>query len=149
MAWADGFCTALDTWRTGLTSIGTTLKDVENLSVAKVEQAAGDLSDANDRLAADVRALGKPPQTAGPEAQAAVEDLSESLRQQAAQIEAATEGLSSPQDVLQAVSVVSGTLVTMSTEISATVTELQSLDAKDEWQEAFADASACRSLEQR
>jgi hypothetical protein len=149
MAWADGFCTALDTWTTSLTSIGETLKDVENLSAAKVEQAAGDLTDANDQLADDVQALGRPPETAGPEARAAVQSLSNSLEAQAAQIEAAVQGISSPQEVLQAVTAVSGAIVAMSTDISATLTELESLDAKEEWQQAFEEAPACRSLQQR
>jgi hypothetical protein len=149
MEWADGFCTALETWTTSLTSIGDTLKDEENLSAAKIEQAAGDFSAANDRLAGDVEALGRPPETAGPEARAAVQSLSNSLEAQAAQIEAATQGLSSPQDVLQAVTAVSGAVVAMSADISATLTELESLDAKEEWQQAFEDAPACRSLEQR
>lgn len=149
MAWAEDLCTALDTWTTSLSSVGETLKDVENLSAAKVEQAAGDVSDANDRLAADVQALGRPPESGGPEARAAVERLSSSLQAQTAQIETATQGVSSPQDVLQAVSVVSGALVTMSTDISAAVADLESLDAAEEWQSAFADAPACRSLENR
>jgi small-conductance mechanosensitive channel len=149
MAWADGFCTALDAWRTSLTSIGATLKDVENLSAAKVEQAAGDLTAANDQLADDVQALGRPPETAGPEARAAVQSLSNSLEAQAAQIEAAVQGISSSQEVLQAVTAVSGAIVAMSTDISATLTELESLDAKEEWQQAFEDAPACRSLQQR
>jgi hypothetical protein len=148
-AWADGFCSALETWTTSLTSIGETVKDVENLSAAKIEQAAGDFSDANDQLADDVQALGRPPETAGPEARAAVQSLSKSLEAQAAQIEAAAQGVSSPQDVLQAVTVVSGAIVAMSTDISATLTELESLDAQEEWQQAFEEAPACRSLQQR
>ena len=149
MAWADGLCTALDTWTTSLSSVGETLKDVENLSPAKVEQAAGDLSDANDRLAADVQALGRPPESAGPEARAAVERFFSSVQAQGALIEDAVQGVSSSQDVLQAVSVVSGALVTMSADISAAVADLETLEAKEEWQKAFADAPACRSLENR
>src|SRR5215217_5254299 len=62
--WADDFCGALTTWKGSIESVGDTLKNVDELSKAKIEQAANDVSDANQTLADDVDALGEPPQEA-------------------------------------------------------------------------------------
>jgi methyl-accepting chemotaxis protein len=146
-AWADGFCGALTKWKSSLESVGETLKDVDQLSKAKIEEAAGDVSDANERLADDVDALGEPPQEAASTAKDAVDELRAELKTSTDQIESATQNLSSPTDVLKAVNTTSAALLTMSTDISATAATLQSVDASDEWKQAFADSDACQSLE--
>lgn len=146
-AWADGFCGALTKWKGSLESVGETLKDVDQLSKAKIEEAAGDVSDANQTLADDVDALGDPPMAASSTARDAVGELRAELETSADEIEAATQDLSSPTDVLKAVNTTSAALLTMSSDISATAATLQSVDAADEWKQAFADSDACQSLE--
>ena len=147
--WADGFCGALTKWKGSLESVGETLKDVDQLSKAKIEQAAADVSDANETLADDVDALGEPPQEAASTAKDAVDDLRAELRTSADQIESATQNLSTPTDVLEAVNTTSAALLRMSSDISATTATLQSVDAADEWKQAFADSDECQSLEKR
>jgi hypothetical protein len=145
-AWADGLCGAVGTWKGSLESVGSSLKDVDQLSKAKVEQASTDVSAANAKLADDVKALGEPPDTGGSEAKAAVDNLSKELEASADDIRNATKGISSVQDAVAAVNVATGAFLTMSNDISATVATLKSLDAADAWKDAFADSDACKSL---
>ena len=145
-AWADGFCTALTTWKTDLEPVGSTLKKTDELSKAKLDQAATDVGDANAELASALRQLGQPPRTAAPEAKVAIQDLSTELENAAQELGTAARDVSSGQDIVHAVSVAGTALQTMSAEVSSTVTKLESLDATDEWKQAFSDSSVCRSL---
>ena len=144
--WVDGFCGALTKWKGSLESVGSTLKDVDELSKSKIEQAADDVSDANTTLAADLEALGEPPKTATAEANDAVDDLRGKLDASAEKIKGATKDVSSATEVLEAVNTASAELLTMSSDISTTVATLGSLDAADEWKQAFADSETCDSL---
>ena len=144
--WADGFCGALTTWKGSLESVSDTLKNVDELSKAKIEQAADDVSDANQQLADDVNELGDPPKAASSDAEDTVDELRDELEVSADQITSATQDISSPIDVLKAVNTTSAALLTMSSDISATLATLESVDAADEWKQAFADSDACRSL---
>jgi len=144
--WADGLCGALRTWKGSLTQVGETLRDFENLSKSKLERAADDVANANAKLSDDVEELGEPPKVGQDDADAAVEDLSSKLRTSADEVRSATEDVSTPAEALQAVNVASGALLTMSSDISATVAELESIDAADAWRQAFADSDACQSL---
>jgi hypothetical protein len=148
-AWADGLCGALSTWKSSVASAGATVKNVDGLSKAKLEQAAGTVSDANAQLAVDVKSLGKPPKDAAPKAEAAVQDLSKKLRASADQIRSETKGVSSARDAVEAVSITSTALLSMADDVSATVDTLRSLDAAEGWKQAFADSKACRSLPKR
>jgi hypothetical protein len=145
-AYADGVCGALASWKSTLTSVGKKFQDASGLSKANLESAAKTVTDANTKLANDVKALGPPPKDAGPKAKAAVQDLKQELQSSADQITAATENLSTATDVLQAVSVASAALLKMSADISATLTTLQSLNATQSWRQAFANSSKCQSL---
>jgi methyl-accepting chemotaxis protein len=123
-----------------------TLKNVDELSKAKIEQVASDVADANETLGADVKALGEPPKTAAPEAKDALEELRGKLETSAGQIKSATQDISGPREVLEAVNSTSAALLTISSDISATLATLESVDAADEWKQAFGDAEACKSL---
>src|SRR5215213_9419569 len=144
--WVDGFCGALTTWKGTLQSVGSSLRDVDQLSKAKIDEAAEDVSNANTTLSDNVRALGSPPETAAPEAKDAVDDLRGKLETSANEIEDATKDISTPTNVLQAVNTTSAVLLTMSSDISTTLAPLESIDAADEWKQAFADSESCESL---
>jgi hypothetical protein len=145
-AWANDFCGALTTWKGSVGSIRSTLQNTDQLSKAKLEQAASDLSEANAKLTDELRSLETPPKVAGPEAKTAVQDLRNKLKASASQVKSAATGVSSAQEAVQAVSVASGAVQTMSTDISSTLTTLESLDGTETWQKAFADSEACQSL---
>ena len=90
--WADGFCGALTEWKSSLESVGSTLKNVDELSKDKIEEAADDVSDANHKLADDVDALGEPPHEAASTAKDTVDDLRDELKTSADQIDAGDAG---------------------------------------------------------
>jgi hypothetical protein len=144
--WAQGFCSALGTWKTDVQSAGQTLADVQNLSKSKAQEAVTGISDANAALVDDLSALGKPQGSAGPEAKAAVQDLSDQLKRASDQVQADMAGVSTVQQLLSAVSSMAATASTTATAMSATITNLESLNASDEWQKAFEDSEACGSL---
>jgi chromosome segregation ATPase len=145
-AWADDFCGSLTKWKGSVSSVGSTLQNVDQLTKAKLEQAAVDLSDANAQLADDMQSLEAPPKVAGPEAKTAVQELRSKLETSASQIREATSNVSGTQEAMKAVNVATGALLTMSTDISTTMTTLESLDGAETWRKAFAESEACKSL---
>jgi small-conductance mechanosensitive channel len=145
-AWANGLCSAVSKWKASMESVGSTVKNVDQLSKAKIEQASKDVSAANARLEDDLKALGDPPKSGSSEAKAALESLSKELQASADDIRNATKGVSTVTEAAAAVNVASGALLAMSSDISATAARLQSLDAKDTWKKAFTDSEACKSL---
>jgi hypothetical protein len=143
--WADGLCVALTKWKSSIQSVGSTT-NVEKLSKSDLEQSATMVSDATEELSLAVKALGKPPRTAAPEAKAAVTELSTQLKTAAGEIESAARDASSAKDLVEATAVAGAALQTMSASISSTVAKLEGLNATDEWKQAFSDSSACQSL---
>jgi hypothetical protein len=143
-AYADSLCGALAAWKKSLTSVSTTLRG-GSLTKEKLQQAATTVSDANNKLADDVKSLGAP-KIAGPKAKAAMQTLSGELETSADQIEKAPKGVTDTQSALAAVSTASGALVKMSTDISTTITQLQSLNVAEGWKKAFANSASCQSL---
>jgi hypothetical protein len=146
--WAQGFCSALGTWKTDVQAAGKPLTDVGNLSKSKAQQAVTGISDANAKLVDDLSALGQPSGSAAPEAKAALQDLADQLKRSADQVESALKDVSTVQELLTAVSSMAATASTTATAMSATITKLESLNASEEWQKAFEDSEACKSLKQ-
>ena len=146
--WAQGFCSALGTWKTSVQAAGKTFTNINDLSKAKAQQAVTEVSDANTKLVDDLNALGKPPGSAGAEAKAAVQDLGDQLKKSTDQAKTALEGVSNVQQLLTAVSSMAATASTTATAVSGTIAKLESLNASDEWKKAFQDSEACQSLKQ-
>ena len=143
-AFADSLCGSLADWKNSLTSVSTTLRG-GSLTKDKLEQAANTVSDANKKLADDVESVGAP-KIAGPQAKSALNTLSHELQTSADQIEQAAKDVTSTQSALAAVSTASAALLKMSTDISTTLTELQSLNVAEGWKQAFANSASCQSL---
>jgi cell division protein ZapA (FtsZ GTPase activity inhibitor) len=144
-SWANGLCGSLVTWQSSVEAAGTKLKG-ESVTKANLEAAYTSVSTATDKLAADVKALGKPPTPAAEEADAAVEQLTGQLSNSVDQIKKATSGLSGTNEVLGAVSVVSTELVQMGNDIKSTTNSLKSMNGKEDWQKAFDEAPECGTL---
>jgi hypothetical protein len=143
--WADGLCGSLVTWRSTVEAAGTKLKG-SSVTKANLEAAYTSVSTATDKLASEVRALGKPPTPAAKDADAAVEQLSSQLSNSVDQVKKATSGLSGANEILGAASVVSTELVQMGNDIKSTANELKSLNGKEDWQKAFDQAPECGTL---
>jgi chromosome segregation ATPase len=143
-AYANNVCGALATWKNSLKSVATSLQG-GNLNKSSLQSAAKTVSDANNKLADDVDALGAP-KIAGPQAKTALDSLSTELRTSADQIQSAAKGVTNTASALAAVSTASAALLQMSTDISSTITQLESLDVAQGWKQAFANSASCKSL---
>jgi hypothetical protein len=142
--WASGVCSSITTWQAAIESAASSVKS--NPTKSGLQTAAGDAKSATEKLASDLKGLGKPDTQAGQQAKDSLAQLSTSLQQGSATITSAVSGVSSLSDAAGAASTVKSALATMQTEIKTTVTDLQGLGAKDELKNAFANSSACDSL---
>ena len=145
-AWADNVCGALDTWQTELKSTANDLKS-GGVSKDALRGAADDAQSATKTLTDDLQSAGKPDTAAGDEAKQTVDELATSLQSNVDKMEAAAKDVSSVSDVLNAVSVVTGSLTAMGHDLSQAVDKLKALDAKGELNDAFSNSSACQQLD--
>jgi hypothetical protein len=140
--WADGLCTAVTSYKSSLTAIGTTLKSA-GASKPSLQQAATHAKAATQSFVDSLQGLGKPGTESGGKASSTLQTLSAQLKDDAGTIQDAT---GSDTGVVSAVSVVSTTLVTAKGQVKTALDELQSLAPKDELQQAFSQAPSCSSL---
>jgi hypothetical protein len=144
-SWANDLCSAFGDWESSLEATGDQLKNGQ-ISRATLEQAATEVSDANEKLGDDLRDLGKPPTEVATEAKDAADQLAADLKTESDKIREAASDVSSTQDALNAVSVASGALSAMAKHFSEFGDRLQSLEGKEEWQQAFEQSEACKKL---
>jgi hypothetical protein len=145
--WANGVCSAMNTWTSSITSSADSLKS-SGLSKESLQSTADDVKSATDTLQSDLKDLGKPDTPAGQEAKDAVDQLSGDLTSDADTIKSTVQGVSGISDVATAVTTVTTTLGKMGDQVSSTFTSLEQLgsDAKGELQTAFQQSSACQEL---
>jgi hypothetical protein len=143
--WANGLCTSLSTWQKSLTAI---VNDVKGGNVTKdsLTSAVDDAKAATDTLASDVKDLGAPDTASGQQAKDEVDQLSTSLKDGVATIEDSVKNASGVSGIVQAVSTVGSTVVSMGNDVKSTLTSLQQLDSKGELKTAFQNADACSSF---
>ncbi len=143
--WADGVCTAINTWTDSIKSAADPIKSGD-ISEDSLQSAADDVKSATDTLESDLEGLGKPDTEAGQQAKDSLDQLSSDLSTETDTIESAVEDVSGLSDIAGAVTTVSTTLATMQTQITSAYTSLTQLDAKGELKSAFQDASSCQQL---
>lgn len=143
--WANGLCSSITTWKSSISAAASSIKS-GNVSKSSLQTTVNNVKSATSTFESSVKKLGKPPTKAGAQAQQSVQQLSTEVGNGVQSIETAIDNASGLTGVLSAVSVVSGTLVTMGTEVSSTVTSLQQLDPSGELTTAFKQADNCSSL---
>jgi hypothetical protein len=143
--WASGLCSAFSTWTTSISAIGTTLKG-GNLSQDSLKSAVDDATSATETLTSDLDGLGKPDTDAGQQAKDSIDQLSSDLKADVTKIKDELDGASGIAGILAAVPVLTSTLSTMGTQVSSTISGLESLDAKGELKAAFSGSSSCTEL---
>jgi hypothetical protein len=141
VTWADAVCSAITTYKNAVVDAGTTLKN-GNLTKAKVNDAVDSVKSATQTFADDLESLDAPETTAGKQAKQTLDELATALEKHASTVEDAIAGSSA----LNALSVVSSTLLTAQGQVSSAVEELKQLDAKGELSDAFSKAPSCESL---
>jgi uncharacterized protein YoxC len=142
--WANGLCTATNTYINSLTSLGKTLQG-GNLTRDSLNSALDDAKSATQTFGDDVKGLGSPP-VADSKTKNALEDLQSELTKDADTIKNALSDVSGVSEALSAVSTITGTLATVGTTISSTYNEIKQADPNGTVQSAFQNAPACSSL---
>ena len=142
--WAQSFCSALGQWKSSVTTAAQTLTDTGNLTQTKARDAVNSISSANNALVDDLKGLGKPQGSGGSQAQADVQQLSDQLKSDADKLESTMKGVTSAQELLGAVTSMAGVASSAANAVSSTITQLKSLGK--EWQQAFQNSDACKSL---
>jgi hypothetical protein len=139
--WADSLCGSVDTWATSIRSTTSTLRG-GNVSKDSLTSAAGDIKDATDTLADDLKGLGKPDVASGDQAKQSIDELSTEYKSEAKALQDTVKA----SGAVKAASTVSATLTTMSSQLQTTFANLQKRDAKGELEKAFRNASSCKEL---
>jgi methyl-accepting chemotaxis protein len=140
--WADGLCSSITTWTDSLQSTTDSLRS-GNLTEDSLRSAADDVKSSTETFVDDVKGLGKPDTESGQQAEDLVDGLGDDLDEGAQKIESTIEGVSDPSGILNAVSVVSGTIQTMSQQVSSTLQQLRQLDPAGDLAQGFQEAESC------
>ena len=143
--WADGVCSAINTWTDSLKSAGQSLQG-GNLSKNSLEQAGTDVKDATAQLKDDLSGLGKPDTDSGDKAKDSVDQLSSEISDDVDKIDGAIKDVQNGGNIVGSLTTVTSTLSTMSTQVQSTFNDLKNLDPKGELESAFQNSSSCQSL---
>jgi len=142
--WANGFCSAIASWKGSLSSTIGSLQGGALTSNA-VTSAVSDASDATKKLGSTLRKLGAPDTKSGQRAKEQVDDLAGRLEHEVGTIAAAVKQASGGAGVLEAIAVGSQTLARMRTEVTRTLERLRRLD-NGALTNGFLQADACNRL---
>src|SRR6266550_7083287 len=109
--WADGVCSAINTWSDSLKSAGQSLSG-GNLSKSSLESAGNDVKDATAQLKDDLSGLGKPDISSGDQAKESIDTLSGNIQDGVDKIDGAIKDAQSG-GLVNALTTVTSTISTM------------------------------------
>lgn len=141
VAWADGVCSAVTTYKTSLETTATIVKK-GTFSKSALNDAADSVKNATETFVTTVKDLGAPDTPSGQTVKKTIDDLASSLQEAAQTIQDATSG-----SALSAVSTVSTALVTAQSQIATALDQLKKADAKGELHDAFSKAPSCSAFD--
>ena len=142
--WADDLCSALGDWTSSLTSAAESVTAAP--SRESVESAVDDVEGATQQLVDDVGDLETPDLESGQQAEASVDELSDSLSAEVEKVKETAENATLG-NISQSVSAISASFSAMRQQISAAFTELEGLDPGGELRTAFEEADSCSELQ--
>ena len=143
--WADGVCSAINTWTDSLKSAGQSLSG-GNLSENSLNSAASDLQDSTAQLKDDLGSLGKPDLDSGDKAKDTVDTLSNNIQDGVDKIDGAIDDAKNGENIVNALSTVTSTISTMGSQVQTAFNDLKGLDPTGELKSAFENASSCKTL---
>ena len=143
--WADGVCSAINTWTDSLKSAGQSLTG-GNLSENALTGAASDLQDSTAQLKDDLGSLGKPDLESGDKAEETVDTMSSNIQDGVDKIDGAIKDAKNGGSLVGALNTVTSSISTMGTQVQTAFTDLENLDPGGELESAFKNASSCKSL---
>ena len=145
-AWASGFCSAITDWTDELQSVTSQFSDTSNLSEEGLQSAAEDVRTATQTLVDDLKDLGRPETASGEEVESSLNELSDTLDGESAEIEDTAEGVSNLTDLPGAITTISSSLSAMLASFSNTLTAMQNADVEGELQTALEDSPECAGI---
>jgi hypothetical protein len=143
--WADGVCSAINTWTDSLRSAGQSLTG-GNLSESALTGAASDLQDSTAQLKDDLGNLGKPDLSSGDKAEETVDTLSSNIQAEVDKIDGAIKDAKNGGSLVGALNTVTSSISTMGSQVQTAFSDLEKLDPGGELESAFKNASSCKSL---
>jgi hypothetical protein len=143
--WADGLCSAINTWTDSLRSASQSLSG-GNLSESALTGAASDLQDSTAQLKDDLSSLGEPDLDSGDKAKETVDTLSSNIQDGVDKIDGAIKDAKNGESLVNALTTVTSSISTMGTQVQTAFSDLENLDPKGELESAFKNASSCKSL---
>jgi hypothetical protein len=138
-AWADGFCTALASYKNAVTQAATSVKE-GGLSKESLQSAVGSVSDATKTFGADIKALDTPDTSAGASAKKTVSTLADEIQTEADAVRAA---MADGAPTLSALSTIQTAITQATNALKTATTELQQLDASSEIRSALTTTPSC------
>jgi hypothetical protein len=142
--WADDLCTALGDWTESITSAAESVS--AEPSRETLESAVDDVEGATQQLVDDVEGLERPDLESGQQAEASVDELSDSLSSEVEKVKETAENATLG-NLSQSVSAISASFSAMGQQISTAFRELEGLDPGGELRTAFEEADSCSELQ--
>jgi hypothetical protein len=144
--WANGVCSAVQTFGKSVNSTISSLKGSGSLSAASQTATTG-LSTALMQLNDSLQKLGKPSTSDGAKAQSAVQNLSNQLSSDITSIQQSlSPPPSSPGDIAATFAQIGSTIQMGVSQTKAAATTLKGLTPNGELQKAFQNSSTCKAL---
>jgi hypothetical protein len=144
--WANGVCSAVQTFGDSVQSTLSGLKNASSLEDASGKVTSG-LDDAAQTLDESLQDLGKPPTPDADQAQKAVQNLSKQLKNDVTTVEGLlSPSPSSPQEIASTFSQIGSQVQKAVGQVQSTATTLQGLKSNGSLQKAFQNAPACKQL---
>ena len=141
--WADGFCSAITSWKDELQQIGEQFTDLSSLSQQGLDEAANDVRKANETLVDDLKSLGAPDTESGQEAKNAIDELATTVEADPSEIEDTVEGISGITGIPAAAATITSALSSMASASSSTIRTIEDADVRGELKDAFEQADSC------
>ena len=133
--WANGVCSAVQTFGDSVKSTLTGLK------------GASSLDDATQQLESSLNDLGKPPTSDGTKAQNAVQSLSKELKNDVSDVEdLLSPPPSTPQEIASTFSQIGSEVQHAVDQVQSTATTLKGLKPNGALKKAFQNSSSCQKL---
>lgn len=144
--WADGFCTAVTTWKDSVKGVTDQFTDLSSFSKDGLQSAVDDVQAATDTFVGDLKVLGTPDTQSGEDVKSSVDELATTLEDELASIQTTVDDTSGITAIPGAVTDISASLSAMSTQFSSTLTTIEDADAQGELKAAIQDSPVCADI---
>lgn len=148
-AWAEEFCTTVQSWVDDLEQVRDELGDVSSLTSESIEQAAEDADAVTEDFLQELRDLGGPDTPSGDAIEQEVEELSDTVESEREDIREAVDDISGLGGIAQAVGAVGASVAEMSAALQQALEAIDEADVDGEVRTALDESPACDELRDR